>query len=533
MKKLFIKALKLTLVCLIFVLSSCEKDLYEEQIRKSNESKLTFEQFKRETNIKDFKILRSLASNSESSRTIENEFLTDTTGIIKYTSIDNKVTYSFKIYPITELLESTEYYNLVYEKYGEQWNEIIFKNTVKDEPIEGESELEESKMVYNERFSAVNMAGFCQAINYGNENCNCPNKTNCDWCSQCISQSVSYVYCGGIIGDNLDADPIHISTGGTPISGGGTDYSGIYIPNPYDGEADLNNPDFVLATQVAAFTRTLSSSNPEIKSLLENNFWLFPNIVVFMRNNNGITPENTTAVIFALTTFSQLTSMNFSNFTVIASNQFMSNAFKYLLENPFIESQTLMLQIRNSSLNNTLVSLSPFFKYPLQSNYEILYPHFTSIVKNDLNDPYFSEDENLKNIIHNLTGVSQEQIKKDLQWGYGVEIRIEQLGVHPTQGEIKGKFNPTNPNVIYIDIDLVIAYEQEASNGINSPNAIALNSLITFSVLLHELVHYEDYQFDNIMNNSVELGLYFESLFNGGFYEFNPNGDGTVIFVHN
>ena len=115
MKKIFNKALKLTLVCLILISSSCENDLYEEQIRRSNESKLTFEQFKKETRIDNFKILRILESVSETNKDfqLENEFLTDTLGIIKYTSIDNKVTYSFKIYPITELLDAKEYYNLV------------------------------------------------------------------------------------------------------------------------------------------------------------------------------------------------------------------------------------------------------------------------------------------------------------------------------------------------------------------------------------------------------------------------------------
>ena len=41
---------------------------------------------------------------------------------------NNKITYSFKIYPIYQTLEDKEYYNLVYEKFGDQWNEIIRKS---------------------------------------------------------------------------------------------------------------------------------------------------------------------------------------------------------------------------------------------------------------------------------------------------------------------------------------------------------------------------------------------------------------------
>lgn len=357
MKKLFIKTLKLTLVCLLLASSSCEKDLYEEPIRKSKKSELTFEQFKKETDIKDFKILRSLAPNSESSRTIENEFLTDTLGIIKYTSVDNKVTYSFKIYPITELLDSKEYYNLVYEKYGEEWNEIIFKNTEKTEQIQGEPILEESKMVYNERFSSVNMAGFCQAVNY-EVHCNgsCGSGP-CDGfnCStgECIQTSISYVYCGGIIGDNLDANPLHVSTGGAPISGGGTDYSGIYIPNPYDGEADLNNPDFVLATQVAAFTRTLSNTNPAIKNLLENNFWLFPNIVEFVRNNGGtMTQANTSAITFALINYNIFQQdLYFLNWQTPTINKFKLWALKKILNNPDNETVSLINELKELAMS--------------------------------------------------------------------------------------------------------------------------------------------------------------------------------------
>jgi len=434
------------------------------------------------------------------------------------------------------VLDSKEYYNLVYEKYGAEWNEIIFKNTEKQVPLVGEPKLEESKMIYNERFSAANMGGFCEAINY-TINCDGSCGSNaCDGfaCStgQCIQTSVSYVYCGGI-GDNLEADPLHISTGGAPSGGGGNDYSGIYIPNPYDGEADLNNPEFVLATQVAAFTRTLSASNPAIKNVLNNNFWLFPNIVNFIRNNGGMTQINTSAVTFALTSYIYVSNTDFSQFTSIEANQFKSNIFIHLLNNPTIENQNLVIQIRNSSLNNTIFSLSPFFKYPENSNYSTLYPNFTILVKEYI--PSLKSEEILINTIHNLTSVSNTQIIDGLEWGDGPEIHISDLGNDPSGNPYYGKFNKNEPNKIYIDIDLVNQLELISNNPNPTQNELKLigdlNAMIVFSVCLHEYVHYNDFAFDASMQDTqdIELGLLFEELFLGGFYDFNQ--EGNVIFI--
>jgi len=81
-----------------------------------------------------------------------------------------------------------------------------------------------------------------------------------------------------------------------------------------------------------------------------------------------------------------------------------------------------------------------------------------------------------------------------------------------------------NPKIIKIDIDLVNLYENA-----NESDMAPLQLLITFSTLLHELVHYEDYQFDNIMQNDIELGLYFEYLYMGGYYELDDNNN--VIFI--
>lgn len=351
------------MVTLLFSFIGCSEDVYENHTHSnSGKDEISFKQFISETGITKFNYYKKAnVSNSTNiqARTIESEFITDTIGIKKYVNpINNKTTYTFKIYPITEALESKEYYNLVYEKFGNEWNEIIFKNIEKEIPIEGEPKLEESKMVYNKKFSNVSMSGFCEVINYV-VNCNGSCGSNpCDGfgcpTGECIQTSISYVYCGGI-GDNLEADPLNLSTGGITPGGGGTDYSGIYIPNPYDGEADLNNPQFVLATQVAAFTRTLSASNPAIKTLLENNFWLYPNIVEYVRNNGGtMSQANISAITFALTKYNIFQQdLYFYNWSTTTINKFKFWAFKHILTNPSNEADFIINRIKQLAMSET------------------------------------------------------------------------------------------------------------------------------------------------------------------------------------
>lgn len=114
-------------------------------------------------------------------------------------------------------------------------------------------------------------------------------------------------------------------------------------------------------------------------------------------------------------------------------------------------------------------------------------------------------------------------------------MHIEDLGVDANGDQYKGKFNPSEPNKIFIDIDLVNYLEQlsdiENPTSQEQQQLSLLNGLIVFSVCLHELVHYEDFQFDGNMQDTphLELGLLFEELFNGGYYEFDPNGQIIII----
>ncbi len=192
---------------LLLTLTNCQ---VEEEIIKHNSSanknEISFKQFKTETEIKNFQAVKSVEFGSKTSRAIESEFVTDTTKIVKF-AVKNKTTYSFRIYPTKEKLASNEYYNLVYEKTANGLNEIIFKNTEKKDLKTGRLRLQSSDMIYNSnflskniptvtgRYPSVSMSAFCEVVTY-TFHCTCLDKSNCDECSQCISESVSYEYCG-------------------------------------------------------------------------------------------------------------------------------------------------------------------------------------------------------------------------------------------------------------------------------------------------------------------------------------------------
>jgi hypothetical protein len=131
----------------------CEKDLYENQILEKKSKKISFQQFKNETNVGNKSILKKFNFGNDMSRDIAEEFILDTVMIKKHLDEYDRATYSFKIYPLNEILEEKEYYNLVYEKVDNQWYELLFKITEKLNSGLRETKIEESKLVYTSTWS--------------------------------------------------------------------------------------------------------------------------------------------------------------------------------------------------------------------------------------------------------------------------------------------------------------------------------------------------------------------------------------------
>ncbi|MFV0305011.1 MAG: hypothetical protein ACK5IC_05990 [Moheibacter sp.] len=200
----------------------------------------------------------------------------------------------------------------------------------------------------------------------------------------------------------------------------------------------------------------------------------------------------------------------------------------YLIINDNASGEEFAYDIVYSALDGTLLTTVPFFKFPNSSNYSTLYPQFTFLVKDHI--PTLKNNQELIQTINNLTGVSINDIKNDLTWGEGPEIHITQLG-----SNVKGKFNILEPDRIYIDIDLVQLLENIANIDNPTPEQEhqihMLNGLVIYAVCLYEYVHYNDFVFDGEMSDTeeLELGLLFEEIFVGGYFEFDPNGNVILI----
>ncbi len=138
-----------------------------------------------------------------------------------------------------------------------------------------------------------------------------------------------------------------------PDSGGGAgDYSGIYIPNPYDGEADLNNPNFMLAGNVAAFTSTLPNN---LRSLTSTYPWVFPYMVDYFRDRGGVNTRNGQNITTALTNFYDFqNNLNLPNWTFVTTERFKFWAFiQFLNHNPGNANTESISDIKNSLLATT------------------------------------------------------------------------------------------------------------------------------------------------------------------------------------
>ena len=126
--KLFSKFL---LIIALIVLSSCEKDLYENQIQNSNNKReISFEQFKKETGLNDFKTKIAIPKNENTlaSRNADGSYdLSDfniDTNFIKRLVVNQKITYTFRIEPLVRTNESL--FNLtMFYKNG--WQSLILE----------------------------------------------------------------------------------------------------------------------------------------------------------------------------------------------------------------------------------------------------------------------------------------------------------------------------------------------------------------------------------------------------------------------
>jgi len=138
----------------------------------------------------------------------------------------------------------------------------------------------------------------------------------------------------------------------------------------------------------------------------------------------------------------------------------------------------------------------PVFKYPMGSNYEIIYPKFTNTVINIAD--YVISNPKILTTLKTYTGLTGIEIWEKLQFGQGPTVIITQLDGN------YGYHNPST-NTVEIDIDYVNKLE-------NSTDASAeLLNLMLSITLLHEFVHWTDGLFFNYSQengNNWEIATY-------------------------
>ncbi len=138
--------LKIIPKLLVFVaflsLTNCSKDEFHEHIKNSkNKYDISFEQFKKETGLTDFKttISVTLNSNTSSARNADGSYeLTDfeiDTEIIKRIELNAKVTYTFATKPIVDASENSIYNLIIYNKNG-VWESTIVEYIPTEESYE-------------------------------------------------------------------------------------------------------------------------------------------------------------------------------------------------------------------------------------------------------------------------------------------------------------------------------------------------------------------------------------------------------------
>ncbi len=195
--KLITSSLFIIFIGIVF--SSCEagKEFANSssKLSKKNHS-ITFEQFKNETNQQDFKTKIKIKSSVKrtSSRNADGTYeLSDfdiDTELIKKLDLNEKSTYSFRIYP-TIAVTPDSFYNLTMYKKGDNWVQSIIEFKPTDENLDkilsGQTEKVDGKMslIYTTNIDSLNTNNICYKVQIINSHCNnlgtCT-KESCDGC---------------------------------------------------------------------------------------------------------------------------------------------------------------------------------------------------------------------------------------------------------------------------------------------------------------------------------------------------------------
>lgn len=199
MKNILKNILNLLIICSAYLVTSCEAEkaaLKKSSIVEKSKSEISFSEFKRETGLNDFKttvkipkLNNLLARNADGSYELSDFDLE--TDLIKRLELEDKVTYSFRIYPKL-IISTNSFYNLTVENKDGQWiqNIVELKPTLEnfDELLSGYTQdiSGNLSLVYTSNENPLSVNNNCYSVGIIGNNC-----ANSEISETCVSKKFS------------------------------------------------------------------------------------------------------------------------------------------------------------------------------------------------------------------------------------------------------------------------------------------------------------------------------------------------------
>jgi hypothetical protein len=285
------KLIKTFALIFLISLTSCseQENVIKHEHSQTNKNQISLKQFQTETGINDFETIIKTpisANNGVANKTKSfSDFVIDTLEVKKHIFDNNKITFSFRVYPSEQSESLNKVYNLVYRKENNIWEKSIIKfdeNTANQTT----NEITNPKIVYDSKAylnpQANEYAKVCTET-YLERNCSCIDPRECDNCYSCVHMSWRIVPCGASQGGSSSggySDPFIAGDGYNPQNPYSFDPN--TFANPIFNDANYINTikAFYFFNNLSAGDKNWVNENPEnaaaylalIQYLIQNNW---------------------------------------------------------------------------------------------------------------------------------------------------------------------------------------------------------------------------------------------------------------------
>lgn len=242
---------KLLVFVAFLTLTNCSKEEFHEHIKNSkNKNDISFEQFKRETELTDFETKIRINPSLNAKTAAGNYELNDfdiNTDVIKKLELDAKTTYTFSIHPLEPVSEKS-IYNLIVHNEAGVWEKTIVEFIPTDENYQQLANGTAKRMSGTAKllYQTLDTPTTCTTITITTFHCtnpsgNCQEGGGCDLCPRCVTYQ-SLTFCSadenGNGGANDPGVPMDGPGTGGEYGGGGAATHGTYVPPTAPTNAD-------------------------------------------------------------------------------------------------------------------------------------------------------------------------------------------------------------------------------------------------------------------------------------------------------